>query len=132
MGLLIRDTRIITPSLRDAIPNIGPVDGLVITGTGFTEPIDVGTFTEGIAFLLTTASGGTSPTLDCDLQYGWKDTNNQFHFIDSGDSFIQIVGNGGGFKKFTANFGKYIRFRLKVGGTNSPTETVTMRVALKG
>ena|ERR1035437_1118145 len=130
--MVVRDNIIITPALRDKIPTVGPVDALIITGIGFTEPIDVGFFGEGIAMLSVAASGGNSPTLDCDLQYGYRDTANQYHFVDSGDSFTQLTTNGMGFKKFTANFGKYIRFRLKIGGTNSPTYTVTMRVALKG
>lgn len=130
--LNVRSNIVVTPSLRDVIPTSGPVDELVITGTGFTEAIDVGTFAEGIAFLLTASTGGTNPTLDCDIQYGFLDSDNQYHWIDSGDSFTQITANGLGFKKFSTNFGKYIRFRLKVGGTNSPTFTTTMRVALKG
>jgi hypothetical protein len=107
----------------------------VITGTGFTEAIDVGTFTEGMAFLLANSSTGTSPTLDCDVQYGFQDTNGQWHFVNSGDSFTQITANTGAtpaVKKLTANFGKYIRFRLTIGGTASPGYTVTMRVSLKG
>jgi hypothetical protein len=139
MGLLIRDTRVITPSLRDAAPTSGPLNALVMNNAAgyFTEAIDVGTFTEAIAMLYTTAQGGSNPTLDCDLQYGWLDTNNQYHWVDSGDSFTQIVGSAATngvtyFKKFTANFGKYIRFRLKIGGTSTPTFTVTMKVSLKG
>ena len=131
---MIRDNRQIIPSLRDGAPTIGPIDALVMQNAAgyFTEAIDVGTFTEGIAFIKTASKGGTSPTLDCDLQYGILDSNNQHQWIDSGDSFTQITDDGFNLKKFTANFGKYIRFRLKIGGTATPKYTVTMRVVLKG
>ncbi len=137
MGILIRDSIIITPSLHDGAPTTGPLNALVMSNAAgyFTDAIPVGTFTEGIAFIYTTAHSGTNPTLDCDLQYGWLDTANQMHWVDSGDSFTQITTAGDGvtsFKKFTANFGKFIRFRLKIGGTATPTYTVTMKVAMKG
>lgn len=137
MPVLLRDNVIITPLLRDGAPNAGRLDNLQMSNAAgyFTEPIEVGTYTEMLIFLYTSAHGGSSPTLDCDLQYGWKDTNNQMHWVDSGDSFTQITGSTGdgvtSFKKATANFGKYIRFRLKIGGTATPTFTVTMKVALK-
>lgn len=133
--LLVRDNRVITPALRDGAPTTGALDSLVMSNAAayFTEAIDVGTFTEGIIMIFTASHGGTNPTLDCDLQYGFKDVNNQYHWIDSGDSFTQITTTDGLFiKKMTANFGKHIRFRLKIGGTATPTYTVTMKVALKG
>jgi hypothetical protein len=53
MSLLLRDNRIITPALRDGAPTTGALNGLLMNQAGgfFTESIDVGTFTEGIAFL---------------------------------------------------------------------------------
>lgn len=133
-GLAVRDNILITPALRDGAPTSGPLDDLAMQNAGgyFTEPIDVGNFAEGIALIRTTGKGGTSPTLDCDLQYGFKDSDEVWHWVDSGDVFTQITANGLNFKKFSANFGKYIRFRLVIGGTATPTYTVTMRVALKG
>lgn len=130
--LNVRSNIVIVPSMRDSTPTSGPIDNLAITSTGFTEAIDVGTFAEGIAMILTAATGGTNPTLDCDVQYGFLDSNNQYHWVDSGDSFTQITGNGLAFKKLSTNFGKFIRFRMKIGGTNTPTFTATMRLALKG
>lgn len=127
--LYIRDNIVITPALRDGMPTAGPISALVISSVmgGFTEVIDVGTFVEGIAFIKTTSSSG-SPTLDCDLQYSMDGKQ----FVDSGDSFTQITTNGLFFKKFSTNFGKYIRFRVKLAGSGSPAFTVTMGVALKG
>lgn len=129
MSLLVRDNRVITPALRDGMPTTGAISGMVVSSvmSGFTEVIDVGTFTEGIVFLLTSGKAGTNPTLDVDLQYSHDGKN----FVDSGDSFTQIAANGLFFKKFTANFGKYIRFRVKLGGTAGPSYTTTMGVALK-
>lgn len=136
-GLTFVDNRIETPALRDGAPTIGPLNAMVMTGAAgyFTEPIDVGTFKEAIAFLYTTAHGGNAPTLDIDIQYGFLDNNNQYHWLDSGDSFVQTTTTGDGvviIKKLTANFGKFIRFRLKIGGTANPTYTVTLKLALKG
>lgn len=136
MPVLLRDNRIYTPALRDGAPTIGPLDGLTMVNAGgyFTEPIDVGTFTELLGFLYTTAQGGSSPTLDVNMQYGWLDSSNQYHWVDSGDAFAQITTTGNGVtakKQFTSNFGKYIRFRLSIGGTGSPTYKVWLKIAVK-
>lgn len=130
MSLSVRDNRILTPALRDGAPTPGPLDALVMTGAGgkFTESMDVGTFTEGIIFLLTAGKGGTSPTLDVNMQY----SADQRNWIDSGDAVAQATDNGLLIKKMTANFGKYIRFRLLIGGTDNPTYTVTLKLAMKG
>lgn len=130
--LFLRDNTIYTPVLKDNVPAAGRLDSLSLTNTGFTEAIDVGTFVEAMVMILTAGKTGSSPTLDCDVQYGFKDVNNQMHWIDSGDSFTQITDNGLSFKKLSANFGKYIRFRLKLGGTANPAYTVTMKLILKG
>ncbi|SRR6266496_1360281 len=135
MSVYLRDNVAITPVLRDGAPTTGRLDSLVMSNAGgyFTEAIEVGTFVEGIVFIYTTAHGGTNPTLDCDIQYGFKDTANQMHWLDSGDSFTQITTTDGVFiKKLTANFGQFIRLRLKIGGTVIPTYTVTARLVLKG
>lgn len=136
-GLAYVDNRILTPALRDGATTIGPLNALIMTGAGsyFTEPIDVGTVKEAIAFLYTTAHSGSSPTLDIDIQYGFLDSNNQYHWLDSGDSFVQVTTSGDGvtsIKKLTANFGKFIRFRLKIGGTSNPSYTVTFKLVAKG
>lgn len=130
MSLSVRDNRIYTPALRDKMPTSGPISAMVISSvmSGFTEAMDVGTFTEGIAFILTASKAGTSPTIDCNLQYSMDGKN----FVDSGDAFTQITDNGLAFKKFSANFGKFIRFRITLGGSAGPSYTVTMGVALKG
>lgn len=127
MSLLVRDNRIITPALRDGMPAIGAISGMTLSTnmSGFTEVIDVGTFTEAIVFFLISGKSG-SPTLDCDIQY----SPDKINFIDSGDSFTQITANGVFIKKLTTNFGKYIRFRVKLASGGS--YIATMALALKG
>lgn len=134
MPVLIRDTAIITPALRDGAPNSGPLDNMVMTGAGakFTEPIDVGTYVELLGLIDIIAQSGTNPTLDVLMQYGYKKTNGSFAWIDSGDAFTQITTTLGISKKqFTANFGKYIRFRFTLAGT-SPVYTVSFKLSVKG
>src|SRR4051812_37917406 len=79
----------------------------------FTEAIDVGQYQELISFLNVTANSG-SPTLDVKFQLSPDGIN----WIDAGDAFTQVTTtNSLTLKKLTANFGKYLRARLDVGGT---------------
>ncbi len=130
MALLVRDTRVIIPALRDGAPSIGAMDSMVVTGAGqyFTEAIDVGTFTEGILFLRTTAHSGSGPTNDIRIQYSPDGKN----FIDSGDALTQVTTTDSlTLKKLTTNFGKYIRLGMVLGGT-TPSYTISVYLALKG
>jgi hypothetical protein len=131
--LYVRDNRIITPWLKDGAPTAGRLEALAMSGASgyFTEPIDVGTFIEGIIMFNLSSKTGTAPTLDCDLQYGYQDDKGNFHFVDSGDSITQMTDNGMSIKKVT-NFGKWIRFRVKIGGTGTPGYTVSMKFIVKG
>jgi hypothetical protein len=128
MALLVRDTTIVTPVLRDG----GSVlSAFALSGalTRFTETLNVGTFVEAIVFIQTTAHGGTNPTLDCDVQISPDGKN----FVDVADSFTQITTTDGlFFKKVSANFGKYMRLKLKVAGTATPNYTLSVWIALKG
>ena len=133
MPIYLRDNVSLTPVLRDPVPTAGRIDNLVITANGFTEDIFVGTFVEGIVFVQTSAHAGTNPTLDIDVQYGYRDANGYLHYVDSGDSFNQITTTDGiFFKKLTANFGRHMRLHFKIGGTNNPSYTMTARLVLKG
>lgn len=136
MSLNLRDSSQITPTLRDngAGGTSGDLDSKVVIGAAkyFTEPIIVGTYIELLGLIDITAQSGTSPTLDVSMQYGYKKADGSFRWIDSGDAFAQITTTLGVFKKaFTANFGKYIRFGLLMGGT-TPQYTVTMKLMAKG
>lgn len=132
MPVYLRDNTIYTVALRDNVPSAGLLNSLSINDSGFSQLIEVGTFIEAIAFINVETHSGTNPTLDVDIQYGYKDGNNQMHWVDSGDSFTQMTTTDGlFFKKLSANFGKYVRFHFKLGGTDTPTYTLTARLALK-
>jgi hypothetical protein len=127
MALLVRDNRVITFSLRDGAPTTGPLNAMPMTGDAgyFTESVDIGTFSEGILFLL--VKDAVAGTLDVNIQYSADNKN----FIDSGDSLAQVTNaNGLTIKKLTANFGKYVRCRLKIATAGS--YTVTLQLVLKG
>ena len=128
--LVFNDNIVITPTLRDGAPTTGALTARVMQNAGgyFTDPIDVGNYVEGIVFLITTGAGGTTPTLDVNVQY----SSDKINWVDSGDAVAQQNTNGLLIKKLTANFGKYIRFRLLVGGTATPTFTVTLHLVVKG
>lgn len=137
MALLVRDNVIFTPRVSpDANSAIAGqvIDSLAIPAGAtqfFTEAIDVGTFSELIAFLDTLAQAGTTPTLDVSVQYGYKTSAGKFRWIDSGDSFTQVTTTLSlTIKKLSANFGKYIRFKLLLGGTN-PAYTISLKLAEK-
>ena len=116
MSLLVRDNRIIVPSLRTGATTTGAITNMTITDAGvrFTEVIDVGWATELILFAQVSAL--TAGTLDAIIQFSPDGKT----FTDmSGDSITQITAAGIGFKKVTANFGKYIRIKLTLGaGSN--------------
>ena len=129
MSLLVRDSRVYTLALRDTTP--GALNAYTLTGaaTYFTETVDVGTFTEGILFLNSFSHSGTNPTLDCKVQYSADKVN----WIDSGDAFTQVTTiDSLTLKKLTANFGKYIRCLIAVGGTATPQYKVSAYLVLKG
>ena len=126
MSLLLRDNRVIVPSLRDGAPDIGALSDMVVTegGIKFTNMIDVGTFTEIIAFANVTEF--TSGTVDIGFQISPDGKN----FLDVSDNFTQITAAGLSFKKITANFGKYIRLKITFA---DPTDlTVSVWLACKG
>ena len=130
--LLVRDSRVYTLALRDATPP-NALNALQVSGaaTYFTETIDIGTFVEGILFLILANQGGTNPTFDCKVQY----SADKINWIDSGDAFAQQAPGTNGavvIKKLTANFGKYIRCLIAIGGTATPGYKVTLQAVLKG
>lgn len=128
--MFIRDNRIYTVALRDSVPSGTPLNSYSFLGAGakFSEAIDVGTFSEAIAF----AFIGAAPagTLDIKMQYGVLQTDGSIKWVDSGDAFTQITTTPGlFFKKLTANFGKYIRFVFTGGGSTS--YVLTFQLVLK-
>ena len=62
------------------------------------------------------------------LQYSPDGKN----WVDSGDSFTQVTTTVSlTLKKLTANFGKYVRCLIAVGGTATPTYKLSLFLALK-
>lgn len=100
------------------------VNGNIVTAltvSANSDPIDVSNFVEAIVFLPVTAHSGTTPTLDCKVQYSPDKVN----WVDSGDAFTQITTtNATVFKKLSAIFGKYIRLVFTITGT-TPSYTVS-------
>lgn len=134
LSLIVKENRIFNLALRDAVGgatvNGQALNAFTLTGAGtyFTETFDVGTFTEGILFLLTQAHGGTNPTLDVKLQLSPDGIN----WIDAGDAFTQVTTTDSlTLKKLTANFGKYARCLIVVGGTVSPNYKLSLWAAMK-
>jgi hypothetical protein len=127
MSLLVRDNRVIVPSLRTGAPTAGAISDMDITDSGvrFTEVIDVGWATELILFAQVTAL--TAGTLDAIIQFSPDGKT----FTDmTGDNITQLTAVGIGFKKVTANFGKYIRIKITLGaGSNM---TANMWLVCKG
>ncbi len=108
----------------------GKMIGLTIAGAAayISETIDVGPFIEMIGFVLVNSHSGTNPSLDIKLQFSPDGKN----WMDSGDAFTQITTSDTlTLKRFTAIFGKYIRFVATVGGTNTPTYNLDLTIIAK-
>lgn len=97
-------------------------------GTYNSDPMDVGAFTEGIAFLNVKSHAGTNPTLDVKFQA----SHNKTTWVDIGDAFTQVTTTDSlTLKRLTANFGKYLRAVITVGGT-LPDYNFDLSIAFKG
>lgn len=123
--LASRDSVIIVPSLKSD-SGVAAIDAVNLTTARsyFTEAMDVGPYTELLAFCLLT--GTAAGTLDIKPQY----SPDKLHWVDSGDTFTQMTTTPGlFFKRFTAGFGKYMRLRIDTGG--STDYTITMHIAAK-
>lgn len=96
------------------------------TLTAYTDKMDVGSYTELINFLHVTAHSGTNPTLDVTQQLSPDGVN----WID-GDAFTQVTtGDTMTIKRTTANFGKWMRFKVVLGGT-TPRYVLSLSTAGK-
>lgn len=102
----------------------GSLNGVVLggaTATLYTEKMDVSGYEEMINFLNVTGHGGTTPTLDVTQQISpdgltWTD----------GDAFTQVTtSDSQTIKRTTANFGKWMRFKIVLGGT-APRYTLAL------
>jgi len=108
--------------LRDAV--INGADEL------YSDPIDVGIFTELTAFLNVVDHGGTSPTLDVDFEYSADGVN--WVPAGSNDDFTQVTETDGLQKlPIPSGFGKYVRAHLETAGT-TPMYQLTLILIAKG
>ena len=93
----------------------------VITGAQDGDSVDVSGYLEFILLIRVSSTGGTSPTLDLDIEV--SDDNTTFH--KEGD-ITQITANGNEDATKHTNLGKYVRLsNSALGGSSTPTFTVT-------
>lgn len=95
----------------------GRLDQITLSGatTYYSEAIDAGQYDEIICFLNTLTQAGTTPTLDISFEF----SPDGITWMATGDAFTQVTTSTGlTFKRLTANFGKYLRAKLVLGGTN--------------
>ena len=108
-------------------PTVGALLITALTASGNTDPLDISRYNEGMVFLAVTTNSGTTPTLDCKIQY----SPDKINWVDSGDAFTQITTVNGTFvKKLTSNFGKYIRLVFTLAGT-TPNYTFSPLIVVK-
>lgn len=127
--IIARDSVAIVPVIRDGAQAGQPLASLELSGAGqiFTEMFDVGRYVELIGFIYVTAHSGTNPTLDIRFQF----SHDGKHFTDSGDAFTQVTTTDSlTFKRVTANFGKYMRLGIVLGGT-TPDYTLSVTIMAK-
>jgi hypothetical protein len=111
----------------------GSLNGVSINGdangdTVYSDPIDMAYYDEAIAFLNVTAHAGTNPTLDVSFEFSPDGVT----WMASGDAFAQVTTSDAMIlKRFTANFGKWVRAKLITAGT-SPAYTLALYILAKG
>jgi len=111
----------------------GPLKEIKINGdangdTVYSDPIDMGNYSEAIAFLNVTAHAGTSPTLDVSFEF----SPDGITWMASGDAFAQVTETDAMIlKRLTANFGQFVRVKLVTAGT-SPSYTLSLYLIAKG
>lgn len=110
------------------------LNNLAVTATFNSDAMDVQAYYEAIVFIKVYSQSGTTPTLDCKIQYShnYDPQANTGDWVDSGDTFTQITtpsANTVSLKKLSSNFGKYIRFVVTLGGS---TPNYTIDLALIG
>jgi hypothetical protein len=107
----------------------GPLSAVEVGGstlTAYTDAMDVGSYYELLGFLNVTSHSGTNPTLDVTQQISadgvtWTD----------GDTFTQVTtGDTQTIKRFTLNFGKFMRLKVVLGGT-APRYGLSLLIAAK-
>lgn len=91
------------------------------TETGQTDAIDVSGADELSLFLSVTVASGTSETLDVVIQ----DSPDGLLWYDK-ETFTQATGLTSEAKRST-NFGRFVRVKYTIGGTDTPTFTFEVK-----
>ena len=96
-----------------------------------SSSVECGRFSEATIYIKVTAKAGTSPTIDFDVQTSHD--NSEWH-KDSDVTQISdpTVAYYAPVVKIANSMGKYIRLNPTVGGSGSPSMTVTAKIVLKG
>lgn len=95
------------------------------TANGAGSAFDVGRFTEGLLFVEVTATAGTNPTLDLDLETGPADDDLGYIHTEP----AQITAAGKTLVKLS-NLGRWVRLSWQIGG-GSPSFTFQAILAVK-
>lgn len=98
-----------------------------------SSSVECGRFEEATIYIKVTAKAGTSPTIDFDVQTSHDNSEWHKHVDVSTISdptvttpyYVDAV-------KLSNSIGKYIRLNPTVGGSSSPSMTVTAKIVLKG
>ncbi len=103
------------------------INAQVITASGQTNAFSVGEFTEAQLLIAVSATGGTNPTLDFIVQVS-DASDGTFH---QHTAVTQITSNGNKNAVLLTNIGRQLRLSYTIGGTGSPTFTITAKLICK-
>jgi hypothetical protein len=103
------------------------LNATAITSSSQTAAEDVSQYTEALLLLVIAGKGGTAPTLDIVVQTGDED-DGQFH---DHTTVSQITANGNVAAQKLTNIGRYLRLSYTLGGSSTPTYTVTAKLVVK-
>ena len=117
-------------SVQDVVRTLYSAQTISASDTS-SSSVECGRFEEATIYIKVTAKSGTSPTIDFDVQTSHD--NDEWH-KDSDVTQINdpTVAYYAPVVKLTGCIGKYIRLNPTVGGSSTPTMTVTAKIVLKG
>ena len=117
-------------AVQDVVRTLYSAQVISATGTS-SASVECGRFSEATIYIKVTAKAGTTPTLDFDVETShdnsdWhKDSDVTQISNPSTDYYAPAI-------KIANSMGKYIRLNPTVGGSGSPSMTVTATIVLKG
>ena len=90
-------------------------------GTGYSNTINAGEYSQALFFLETTTHAGTSPTLNLTMQVSYDGST----WFDTTSTFAQSVTENKIILASTT-LGKYVRFSYTIAGTDTPAFTFSL------